>query len=213
MTRKLFQIVLLTGVLSINPSLASAQGDSWYIAGGLGASFASDSDIKQAGLVITSEFDTGALATFAFGRSFGGLRAEGELAYIKNDVSSLKVAGLGSVSANGDVSATSLMANVYYDFNTDSKWKPFIGGGAGYSNLSVNSLSSMGVALADDSAGVFAYQIKAGIGYAFTESLDGTLGYRFFGTADADLVDTAGMAFSVDGLQTHVVEIGVRYRF
>jgi opacity protein-like surface antigen len=71
----------------------------------------------------------------------------------------------------------------------------------------------MGFLIADDSAGVFAYQVKAGIGYAFTESLDGTLGYRFFGTTSPDLVDATGLPFESDGLQSHIIEIGVRYRF
>ncbi len=148
----------------------------------------------------------------AFGHTFGGFRAEGELSYINNDISGLKAFGV-SIPASGDGSATALMANVYYDFNADSKWKPFIGGGAGYANLSINNLTSLGVAIADDSAGVFAYQFKAGIGYGFTDSLDGTLGYRFFGTGDADFVDAAGAAFTFDGLQTHIIEVGVRYRF
>jgi opacity protein-like surface antigen len=207
------RFLFMTGLLLIISNASVAQGDAWYIAGGLGASFANDSDNTQAGLTVTSELDTGAIGSVAFGRTFGGILAEGELAYIVNDVSALTMAGVGSVPASGDVSATALMGNVYYDFDVDSKWKPYIGGGAGYANFSINNLTSMGIAVADDSAGVFAYQIKAGIGYAFTDSLDGTLGYRFFGTADADLVDAAGFPFKSDGLQTHVVEIGVRYRF
>jgi OmpA-OmpF porin, OOP family len=212
MMSKVISRVLMIGILFAISNLAIAQGGSWYVAGGLGASFANDSDIQQLGVTITSELDTGAMATVAFGRTFGGFRAEGELSYIKNDISGLTAFGL-TVPASGDVSATALMANVYYDFNADSKWKPFVGGGAGYANLSINNLVSGGFALADDSAGVFAYQFKAGIGYAFTDSLDGTLGYRFFGTADADFVDSTGLAFTSDGLQTHIIEAGVRYRF
>ncbi len=212
MKSKIVRFVQTTGILLAISNLAMAQGSSWYVAGGLGASFANDSDVKQAGVTITSEFDTGAIASLAFGHTFGGFRAEGEFSYIKNDISALKAFGV-SVPASGDVTAAALMANVYYDFNADAKWKPFIGGGAGYANLSINNLTSLGLAIADDSAGVFAYQFKAGIGYAFTDSLDGTLGYRFFGTADADLVDSAGAAFPTDGLQTHIIEAGVRYRF
>jgi opacity protein-like surface antigen len=207
------RFLFTTGILLILSNASLAQGDAWYVAAGLGGSFANDSDNTQAGLTITSELDTGAIGSVAFGRSFGGFRAEGELAYIVNDISALKVAGVGSVPASGDVSAAALMGNIYYDFNTGSKWKPYLGGGAGYANVSINNLTSGGFAVADDSAGVFAYQLKAGIGYAFTDSLDGTLGYRFFGTANADLVDAAGVPFESEGLQTHIVEVGVRYRF
>jgi opacity protein-like surface antigen len=118
-----------------------------------------------------------------------------------------------SVPAGGDVSAAALMANVYYDFDTNSKWRPFLGAGAGYANVGFNNITSGGFAIADDSGGAFAYQLKVGIGYAFTSALDGTLGYRYFGTADVDLVDSTGLPFTADGLQNHAIEVGVRYRF
>ena len=212
MMRKVTRRVLMTGILFAVSNLAMAQGSSWYVAGGLGVSFANDADVQQAGVTITNESDTGAIAAVAFGRTFGGFRAEGEFSYIQNEISGLKALGV-TAPASGDGTAAALMANVYYDFNADSKWKPFIGAGAGYANLSVNNLTSGGFAVADDSAGVFAYQFKAGIGYAFTDSLDGTLGYRFFGTADAGMVDASGAPFTTDGLQTHIIEAGVRYRF
>lgn len=213
MNIRIIRFVVAAGILCGTSGAALAQGNAWYVAGGLGVSFANDVDIQQLGVTISSDLDTGALVTGAVGHTFGGFRAEGELAYMDNDVSQLSVAGLGSTEASGDVSALAFMANVYYDFNADGKWKPFIGAGVGYANVSINNLAAGGFLLADDSAGVFAYQIKVGIGYAFTDSLDGTLGYRYFGTQDADFVDTSGAAFTTDGLTTNVVEVGVRYRF
>ena len=212
MIKRTIRSLCVTGALVVASNCVMAQGNSWYVAGGLGVSFANDVDIKQLGATISTDFDTGAMATAAIGHNFENLRIEGEFAYMQNDVSSLKAFGVG-VDASGDVSTASLMANVYYDFDTGSKWKPFIGAGAGYSSVSINSLSAGGFLLADDDTGVFAYQLKAGIGYGFTENLDGTLGYRFFGTADGDFVDTSGTPFTADGLQNHVIELGVRYRF
>ena len=212
MIKKAIRSVCVSAILAIASNCVMAQGNAWYVAGGLGASFANDVDIKQLGATITTDFDTGIIGSLAIGHSFESLRIEGEFAYMQNDVSSLKAFGIG-VDASGDVSAASLMANVYYDFDTGSKWKPFIGAGAGYSNVSINNLSSSGFLLADDDTGVFAYQLKAGIGYAFTDKLDGTVGYRFFGTADGDFVDSTGLSFTADGLQNHVIELGVRYRF
>lgn len=213
MTSTKTHVSTVAGLMMIVSSTCLAQGDAWYVAGTLGASFANDSDNTQAGMTITSELDTGAIVSAAVGHTFGGIRAEGEIAYIVNEISALKVSGLGSAPASGDMSAAALMANVYYDFDTNSKWKPFVGGGIGYANVSIDNLTSLGVAVADDNAGAFAYQVKAGVGYAFTDSLDGTLGYRFFGTASADMVDAGGAPFTSDGLQTHVIEVGVRYKF
>ncbi len=197
------------------PSAAWAQNNAWYVAGGLGASFPNDVDITQAGTTLTTELDTGILATGAFGRSFDNqiFRAEAEVLYNTNDVSALNVSGVGSVIAGGDISTLGLMVNGYYDIDTNSKWRPYIGGGIGGANVSINSLSSLGVLIADDDTTVFAYQVKVGVAYEFTQALAGTLGYRFFATEDADFVDSAGAPFSADGIEAHIVELGVRFRF
>ena len=209
--------IVSAGVLALLalllPSAAWAQGNAWYVAGGLGASFVDDVDATQAGVTLTTELDTGIFATGAFGRTFGNFRAEGELAYNTNDVSTLSVPGVGGVTASGDISTLGLMVNGYYDFETNSKWRPYIGGGIGGANVSINSLSSLGVLIADDDTTVFAYQVKVGVAYEFTQALAGTLGYRFFATEDADFVDLAGAAFSTDGIEAHIVELGVRFRF
>ncbi len=195
------------------PSAAWAQGSGWYVAGGLGASFVDDVDITQPGATVTTELDTGILVTGAFGRSFDNFRAEAEILYNTNDVSTLSVAGVGSVNAGGDISTLGLMVNGYYDIDTNSKWRPFIGGGIGGANVSINSLSAVGVLLADDDATVFAYQVKVGVAYEFSPAWAGTFGYRFFGTDDADFVDVSGAAFSTDGIQAHIIELGMRFRF
>ncbi len=198
------------------PSAAWAQNNAWYVAGGLGASFPNDVVITQPGTpTLTTELDTGILATGAFGRSFDNriFRAEAEVLYNTNDVSTLSVPGSGSVTAGGDISTLGLMVNGYYDIDTNSKWRPYIGGGIGGANVSINSLSSLGVLIADDDTTVFAYQVKVGVAYEFTQALAGTLGYRFFATEDADFVDSRGDAFSADGIEAHIVELGVRFRF
>ncbi len=197
------------------PSAAWAQDKPWYVAGGLGASFVNDVDITQAGTTLTTALDTGILATGAFGRSFDNqiFRAEAEVLYNTNDVSTLNVSGVGSVTAGGDISTLGLMVNGYYDIDTNSKWRPYIGGGIGGANVSINSLSALGVLLADDDTTVFAYQVKVGVAYEFTQALAATFGYRFFATEDADFVDSSGAAFSTDGIQAHIIEAGMRFRF
>ncbi len=152
------------------PSAAWAQNNAWYVAGGLGASFPNDVVITRPGTTLTTELDTGILATGAFGRSFDNqiFRAEAEVLYNTNDVSTLSVPGGVSATASGDISTLGLMVNGYYDFETNSKWKPFIGGGIGGANVSINSLSVMGIVGPDDDAWAFAYQVKVGVAYEFT---------------------------------------------
>lgn len=204
--------VFMAGLLIASADSASAQDYKWYGAFGVGPSFLSDVDVTQAGVGGSTEFDTGAAFSGAVGKVFNDFRGEAELFAGVNDISSLKAGG-GSVSASGDVTALALMLNGYYDISTNSKWTPYIGGGVGFANVSINDFAAVGLFLADDDDTVFAYQLKAGIGYQFTPRIDGTLGYRYFGTADADFVDSSGAPFSTDGAQINAVEIGLRIRF
>jgi opacity protein-like surface antigen len=200
--------LLLAAALVIITQGAWAQDNPWYVAAGLGASFVNDVDSTDStGFTITADLDTGIFGTGAFGRSFGNFRAEAEVLYNTNDVSTISALGV-SIGASGDVSTLGFMVNGYYDFETNSKWKPYIGGGIGGANVSINSLSIVGIPLADDDTTVLAYQAKVGVAYEFSPAWEGTLGYRFFGTEDADFVD-----FSTDGIQAHIVELGFRFRF
>ena len=190
------------------PSAAWAQDKPWYVAGGLGVTFIDDVT-DDTGTDLTT--DTGFMLTGAVGRHFGQWRAEGELLYAKADADTVEGLGL-SFSANGDVSATAGMLNGYYDFDTGSKWIPYVGLGVGYANVGVNDLSAMGMAGVDDSDNVIAAQAKLGVGYMFSDALTGTFGYRFFGTDDLSLTDAAG-TFDADGIVSHTLEAGLRFNF
>jgi opacity protein-like surface antigen len=205
--------LLVAATLVIIAQGAWAQAKPWYVAAGLGASFPNDIDTTQAGLTLTAELDTGLFANVAIGRSFGNFRAEGEIDSNVNDLSTLSVPGIGGVSASGDVSTLAFMVNGFYDFSTGSKWKPYIGGGVGAANVSLNNISAVGFLLADDNQTVFAYQAKLGVAYEFNPAWEGTLGYRFFATEDATFVDSTGFSFSADGVQAHILELGFRFRF
>jgi opacity protein-like surface antigen len=207
------KLLLLAAALVIIAQGAWAQTKPWYVAAGLGASFVNDVDSTDStGFTITADLDTGIVGTGAFGRSFGNFRAEGELTSNTNDVSTLSALGV-SLDASGDVSTLGFMVNGYYDFDTNSKWTPYIGGGIGGANVSLNNLSIMGTTIADDDTTVLAYQAKVGVAYEFSPAWEGTLGYRFFGTEDGDFVAPDGSPFSTDGIQAHIVEVGFRFRF
>lgn len=203
--------VVLLGVATSLP----AQEKNWYGAFGAGAALIGDNDVSQGGITISTEFDTGFLVTGAVGRFFDRFRAEVELNYVTADVGTITATagGLsGSASGDGDASATSLMVNGYYEFDTGGPWSPYVGGGLGGANVSLNGIGANGFTFLDDDDTVLAYQFKAGVAYRFNENIDGTAGYRYFATDDLD-VNIGGAAFSIDGPETHNFEVGVRFRF
>ena len=205
--------VLFSGLLLIvSGSVSADEPYKWYTAFGGGATFLNDNDTTQAGITITSEFDTGGALFGSVGRAFGDFRAEGELFSSYNEVTAMTGNGI-TIDTEGDFATVALMLNGYYDIPTDSKWRPYLGGGIGFANVSYNDVTLRGALVINDDDTVFAYQAKAGIAYSFSPHWEGMLGYRYFGTDDADFVDSTGFPFTADGVQMHMIEIGARFRW
>lgn len=169
-----------------------------YISGNVGAVWVEDSDFSDSagGISVDGDFsfDTGFGITAAIGNDFGnGLRAEIELGYRDSDIDELDATvndyGFvysGSASIDGDVSATSLMANGFYEFMSDKTVSPFIGGGIGFANVEGDSDALGG----DDDDNVFAYQGIVGIAFALNPQIKLDVQYRYFATDDPELGGT-----------------------
>jgi opacity protein-like surface antigen len=127
----------------------------------------------------------------------GGFRGEGELFYTNSRITGASASGTGfglntpsvSVGANGSVSNLAVMLNGYYDFGTGSKFTPYVGAGIGYGSTNVTSNATVTIAgntipvlPNNPSSSGFAYQVKAGVGYALTERNDLYLQYRYLNT-------------------------------
>lgn len=189
----------------------------WYVGLSGGVSFLQDTDLSGASVGEASA-DTGAAFTGALGYTpyfgsafFDNFRIEAELGYRFNDLDNASIGGV-NVPLNGDITAFSYMANLFYDFNNASQWTPYVGGGAGGARVKVDGNSGLGNT--SDSDTVFAYQLMTGVTYApksmpFTEW---GLGYRYFNASEPEF-STAGGPLKLDDLASHNVEVGARFRF
>ncbi len=122
----------------------------------------------------------------------------------------------GTRPVSGDYSAFTFMANGYYDFDLGSGWKPYVGGGIGFSSISLEAESN-GALLVDDDDTVFAYQVAGGVGYEFAlsqgRSVTVSLDYRYFGTESPTFKGlVTGRNFETE-IAGHDVGIGLRYGF
>lgn len=91
-----------------------------------------------------NEYKTGFRVSGTVGYEFGnGFRVDGELFFGRANVSKLTYTGITSGPVQIDESFTDPtvsgpadqfggMVNVWYDFDTGSRWKPFVGGGIGF---------------------------------------------------------------------------------
>lgn len=188
-----------------------------------------------------TEFDTGYAINGQVGYAFAnGFRVELEGAYTRYDVdthSGLTVGGanidavdvavltrgapaagnptVGAVIADGQgrISNFGVFGNVYYDFNADGSFKPFVGAGIGYQWADIQYRPS-GVDVADDKDGGLAYQLMAGASVALSEraELFGQYTWR-------DRTDTANVPLNLLpanlGVETgqSIVSAGVRIKF
>ena len=123
-----------------------------YLGGNVGSAMVSDIDLSDqasAGFGVPVklylEFDAGFAVGGIVGYDFfGPSRVEGEVAYQSNDADSINASALGqSISSgfSGDVSYLSFLVNGYYDFHNSSIVTPYVSGGVGLSNVSLNEFN------------------------------------------------------------------------
>lgn len=202
-------------VPSLTPSVAIAEGgkstsSGFYAEARAGVVFLENSDNDfNSSLGATTKFDEGYSVSLALGAKMSHFaphwklakkfRIEAEVSYSQSEIEN----GLGDPEA----SAAAYMGNIYYDFDLHDRWSGFVGGGIGAALLSLE-----GNGLRDDNDTVFAYQVRAGVGYQLTPKMTATLGYRFFDTEDGEFSDGAARRFDAE-YRSHGVEAGLRYAF
>ena len=127
------------------------------------------------------------------------------------------VVAASPLTVNGNFSMLAFMANVDYDFDTGSRWVPYVGGGLGVATISIDTEDANGNSFADDSDTVFAYQVGAGLGYEFPlqegRSVTVSLDWRYFATQDPTFKgNLTGAEFDV-GISGHDIGISLIYGF
>lgn len=202
----LLLVAVIVGVIPV------AQAAGWYVTGGAGVSFAEDLDASRAGLDLTESVDPGFLLSGALGYIYGPWRVEGEVIYTQNDIDTLSVSGT-TTTGNGNLSTLAGMVSAYFDLPVNARVVPYVGGGIGLADVSLNDLAADRLFSADDSETVFALQVRAGVTYQFSPQVEAAFGYRFFDTDEFEVQDSTGTLINNAGPQLHNIEASVRYRF
>jgi opacity protein-like surface antigen len=172
--------------------------EGFYVSGSVGAVMEGETiqSIDGSG----NPFDTGLNYGGAIGYDFGSIRVEGELSHLSGNHEHKYSAGDKPASTVTEATATSLMANAWYDVDTGTKFTPYLGGGIGMARVT----SAQTVSTAYKTSGYsgtnteFAYQVGVGVDYSITEEITAGLGYRYLASGDNDF---------------HTVNVGMRYTF
>jgi opacity protein-like surface antigen len=113
---------------------------------------------------------------------------------------------------------STLFVNAYFDFNTGTAFTPYIGAGAGMAfnytgakgEVSVPGAGAVSLS-ADQYDTTFAWNVGAGLSYAFTENIAADLGYRFVSTGYRE-VEKMGIKVG-SAPYIHEFYLGARFTF
>jgi opacity protein-like surface antigen len=219
-------IGVLAAAILLTPMAAAAQsyedlskGIYFELRGGGAYLTDSDIDASAAGLSASgeAEFDPGFAIEGAAGYEHSsGFRGEVAVGYRRNDIEDLSGGGTScsslGISCGGEVETVSIMANGYYAFNVEGKFKPFIGAGAGIARVDAElevGIPGFGSAKASDDDTVFAYQGIAGVSYEINETLTLSGLYSYFATEDLSFGDSATGQLDAE-YQSHNFMLGLR---
>jgi len=119
---------------------------------------------------------------------------------------SFDIPGTKTTSASGEITAFSVMANAWYEFQTNGNVRPYVGGGFGYGKV---ELDMDGMTF--DDTGI-AYQAAIGLLYDFNGNSQLRLELRHFEVSDIDLSDH-GFDLSDVEYKSDEVLIGIRFGF
>lgn len=211
----------------------SAKG--WYLTIGAGAQTPSDQTVNSTGTLV-SPFFTPLLFNFGnnnstkldlgggfsgdvgVGYDFGALRAELTYGYSRASLNAAGAAnpiGFGAFgivpftnNVSGIINKNDVLASLYYDIETNSRWTPYIGGGIGYTNLSTPSFSLNGFPTNSVNKGLFGWQAKVGVSYAMNYNSDIYLEGVYQGAGG---YSSENLTF--DSFNSWGGKIGFRYRF
>jgi opacity protein-like surface antigen len=178
----------VVGAAHAQPAAPDAQ---WYVRGDAGYSFQSDvnSTPKVKG-------DGGWTIDAAVGRAFGpNVRGEGEVLYSEDD----------QKSNDGKIKVVAGLLNGYYDFDTGTAFRPFVGAGFGIAQVKLD-----GGPIHDDDTG-FAYQLQTGVSYPINPQLSAQVAYRYLGVNDVKLGE--GLMHLNGDYHNQAVTAGLTYRF
>jgi opacity protein-like surface antigen len=216
--KKTFSAFVVLLMLFMLPSISLGAKIGPYININLGGAFLNDSDQSQGGYDLgTMKFDPGFAGSFAGGFNFGMFRIEGELGYQGNNIDNkYDYYYYDDYYHNhhnddnyyddhhhhndnsSDLTAYSLMGNVYLDFVNPSPVTPFLTAGLGMATVNLFDYY-------DDT--VFAYQVGAGLAFAINPRMSIDLKYRYFATEDLDF-EGINAKFA-----SHNVYCGFRFTF
>ena len=190
---------------------------AWYLRGDIGYAWGEMDGAQSApGFASPTNNDLGNSVT-------GGVGVGVKTQWLRTDLT-LDYTGAkytGTVATPGDttakVSAISTLFNGYFDLGTWYGLTPYVGAGAGVSNLRTYDYSSTAAPPFSGSLSrtqwKFTWALMGGVSYAVAPNVLVDLGYRYMDFGDVTTASDASGAMILKNLAAHEVRVGVRWSF
>lgn len=192
----------------------AAAADQFFIAANAGLNLVADTEFEYIGFVPTVTFDPGYAVSGEAGYIIKDrFRISLEVSQRQNDFDQMEdFAGIAEMG--GDVTALAVMANFAYEFKNKSIATPYVGGGLGLVDISIDDASfiSTGARIVDDSATAFAVQFVGGVALNVAPNFDITFDLRLLSAFDVEFTDVFGDTFEMDYVAASL-NAGARFRF
>ena len=184
------------------------------------------------GLTVNREFSnydsskrvwgTSFAAGVSYGLEGGAIRTELEwqrnTAARMNNTSVWYAGGLGNVdeTSKTKIKTHAYMLNAYYDFDTCTKFTPYVGAGIGLAKTKIaNMVYGGGFVKSTEKHTGIAWQIGAGIAYALNDNVSVDVGYRYidYGKFDVSSIFDNGSFRASYETTANELYAGLRYSF
>jgi opacity protein-like surface antigen len=227
--RRLASISVLAGMAAI-PAVcfAAPARPGGYMSVFLGASDMQDTtaSITEFAPITTKnaqvQFDPGFNIGATGGYDFGFIRMEGEMSNKQAEINTVSESTFGTryVNVDGHLGAFAMMMNGFFDLHNESPVTPYIGGGIGFSSLTLSTTRGVDAnsgalnnhIFRDDDDIVFAYQAGTGLEIAMNQRLSLDLGYRYFATSRGSFRKNWPNSTDLK-LESHNAAVGLRVKF
>lgn len=220
----LFVSAALAGPLSAQEQV---QGAGMYVYGFGGLNLKTTSDITsgQSTLNVKGSHGAGYLAGGALGLYWDPVRFEVEYSFRSNPLDDLTFtddAGLGTaltgapfttkLSAGGHTRAKSWFVNAYYDFETEARFRPYIGAGLGVVKINRIGHAIGGATVFGGEERGFAGQFMTGFRRQLAGNVHVDVGYRFYFTERLQFASAGGGIARADYI-AHSLTLGLVVQF
>jgi len=203
-------LLALAAALIAAPAAHADTTPGWYVGGGLGGTLGQDPiEHGVRGQHSVRDEDVNLAVQGNGGYAWGnGFRTEAE--YFHNQINQNHIDNL--TGPGGHISNNDAFFNVLYDIQTNTRWTPYVGAGIGADFVNVKSVGANGVGFLKGDTTTLGYQGIAGVSTQLDANWSVLADYRYVGSTDAKVDDTAGGRGRIENA-SHNVMLGLRYSF